>query len=30
MLLYPGGCIKAEFLGVGFIEGSEEFENGIG
>ena len=30
MLLYPGGCISAEFLGVGFIEGSKEFEDGVG
>ena len=30
MLLYPGGCIGAEFLGVGFVEGCEEFEDGIG
>lgn len=30
VLLYPGGCIGAEFLRVGFIEGSEEFEDGIG
>jgi hypothetical protein len=30
MLLYPGGGIEAEFFGVGFIEGSKEFEDGIG
>jgi hypothetical protein len=29
VLLYPGGCISAEFLGVGFIKGCEEFEEGI-
>jgi hypothetical protein len=29
MLLYPDGCISAEFLGVGFIEWGEEFEDGI-
>jgi hypothetical protein len=29
VLLHPGGSIRAEFLGVGFIEGSEEFEDGI-
>jgi len=30
VLLYPGGCISAEFLGVGFIKWSEEFKDGIG
>jgi hypothetical protein len=29
-MLHPGGSIRAEFLGVGFIEGCKEFENGIG
>jgi hypothetical protein len=29
VLLYPTGSISAEFLGVGFIEGSKEFEDGI-
>jgi hypothetical protein len=30
VLLYPGGCIGAEFLGVGFIQWGEEFQDGIG
>ncbi len=30
VLLYPGGCIGAKFLGVGFVERGEEFEDGIG
>ena len=29
VMLHPGGSIRAEFLGVGFIEGSEEFEDSI-
>jgi hypothetical protein len=28
-MLHPGGSIRAEFLGVGFIEGSKEFQDGI-
>ncbi len=30
VLPYPGGCISAKFLGVGFIKGGEEFEDGVG
>jgi len=30
MCLNPGCCVFAEFLGVGFIEGSKEFEDGVG
>jgi hypothetical protein len=30
VLLYPGGCVVAKFLGVGFVEGGEEFKDGIG